>query len=74
MFREMRRKGQQLSAEECIEILNRGTSGVLALEGDDGYPYAVPLSYVYEDGRSEKKELRRDFYRPTDVKILMIAD
>ena len=51
MFREMRRKGQQLSAEECIEILNRGTSGVLALEGDDGYPYAVPLSYVYEDGR-----------------------
>ena len=51
MFREMRRKGQQLSAEECIEILNRGTSGILALEGDDGYPYAVPLSYVYEDGR-----------------------
>ena len=32
-------------------MLNRGTSGVLALAGDDGYPYAVPLSYLYEDGK-----------------------
>lgn len=46
MFREMRRKKQILSAEECIEILDNGTSGVLALLGDDGYPYALPISYV----------------------------
>lgn len=51
MFREMRRKRQQLSTEECEEILCRGTSGVLAAEGDGGYPYAVPLSYVYENGK-----------------------
>ena len=50
MFREMRRRGQQLTHEECIQVLNRGTSGVLAVLGDDGYPYAVPLSYAYEDG------------------------
>ena len=48
MFREMRRKGQALSESECTAILNRGTSGVLALSGDDGYPYAVPISYVYD--------------------------
>ena len=48
MFRDMRRKGQLLSREACEEVLRRGTSGVLALAGDDGYPYAVPLSYVYE--------------------------
>lgn len=48
MFREMRRKKQKLSEEMCAEILNRGTSGVLALEGDEGYPYAVPISYVYD--------------------------
>lgn len=48
MFREMRRKGQQLYSEECIAVLNRGTSGVLAVSGDDGYPYAVPLSYIYD--------------------------
>ena len=51
MFREMRRKRQELSKEECIAILGRATSGVLALAGDDGYPYAVPLSYVYADGK-----------------------
>ena len=51
MFREMRRFKQQLSAQACRELLQRGTSGVLAVSGDDGYPYAVPLSYVYEDGR-----------------------
>ncbi len=48
MFREMRRKKQALSQEECRAVLYRGTSGVLALSGDDGYPYAVPISYVYD--------------------------
>ena len=46
----MRRNRQQLSREECERILGRCTSGVLALSGDGGYPYAVPLSYVYTDG------------------------
>lgn len=50
MFRKMRRIKQQLTAEECETILNQSTSGVLALNGDGGYPYAVPLSYVYNDG------------------------
>ena len=47
MFREMRRKNQLLSEEETIKILKKGTSGVLAVLGDEGYPYAVPLSYIY---------------------------
>lgn len=51
MFREMRRKQQQLSPRENDEILRRCTSGVLAVAGDGGYPYAVPLSYVYQDGK-----------------------
>ena len=49
MFREMRRRKQLLSVRESIEILENGSSGVLALLGDDDYPYAVPLSYVYAD-------------------------
>lgn len=48
MFREMRRKSQKLSDAECAKLLSAGTSGVLALLGDGDYPYAVPLSYVYE--------------------------
>lgn len=51
MFREMRRWKQQLPQETAVEILNRNTSGILALSGDDDYPYAVPLSYVYTDGK-----------------------
>lgn len=51
MFREMRRTRQKLSQEEAEAILQRGTSGVLALSGDDGYPYAVPISYVYAEGK-----------------------
>ena len=51
MFREMRRKNQALSREETEAVLRRGTSGVLAVAGDGGYPYAVPLSYAYAEGK-----------------------
>lgn len=51
MFREMRRKQQIITPKKSIEILERGTSGVLALLGDEGYPYTIPLSYVYENSK-----------------------
>ncbi len=51
MFREMRRKKQLLSEAETIEILQSCTSGVLAVIGDNDYPYAVPLSFAYKDGK-----------------------
>ena len=50
-FREMRRKRQQLTEEKSIGILQKSTAGTLALLGDNGYPYAVPISYVYADGK-----------------------
>ena len=50
-FREMRRKRQLLPDEESIGILQESTSGTLALLGDGGYPYAVPISHVYVEGR-----------------------
>ena len=46
---KLQRKRQALPLETCEKILERGTSGVLALEGEEGYPYAVPLSYFYEN-------------------------
>ena len=51
MFRPMRRRGQEMPPEECEEALQSGSSGVLALLGDEGYPYAVPLSYAYHEGK-----------------------
>jgi nitroimidazol reductase NimA-like FMN-containing flavoprotein (pyridoxamine 5'-phosphate oxidase superfamily) len=47
MFREMRRGKQLLSMEDTVAVMNRCTNGVLACSGDEDYPYAVPLSYVY---------------------------
>ena len=51
MFREMRLKEQQLSNEEAISILKEMTHGTLAINGDGPYPYSVPVSFVYEDGK-----------------------
>jgi uncharacterized protein len=51
MFREMRRIKQLLSKEETNEILNACSSGVLGVNGDDGYPYTVPVNYIFKDDK-----------------------
>ena len=51
MFREMRRKKQKLTEKQCIDILKRAKTATLALHGNDGYPYSVPVNYVYLDGK-----------------------
>lgn len=51
MHREMRRKRQLLSTDETIAMLESATAGVLAVQGDDDYPYAVPLSFAYDEGK-----------------------
>ena len=52
MHRELMRKKQALPIEECAEILLSETRGVLAVNGDSGYPYAMPMNHFYfpEDG------------------------
>lgn len=47
----MRRHKQELSRDECVAILTDEPRGVLALLGDDDYPYAIPMSHVYVDGK-----------------------
>lgn len=51
MFRPMRRAKQQLPHEEALCILKEGNTGILALSGDDDYPYLVPLNYLYVEGK-----------------------
>jgi nitroimidazol reductase NimA-like FMN-containing flavoprotein (pyridoxamine 5'-phosphate oxidase superfamily) len=52
MFRELVRIKQALPQEECIAILQQELRGVLSVQGDDGYPYGMPLNHFYleEDG------------------------
>ena len=49
MFREMRRFKQKLSEEECLNILKNEKRGVLCVQGDDGYPYGVPIDFWYDE-------------------------
>ncbi|MGI6766761.1 MAG: pyridoxamine 5'-phosphate oxidase family protein [Lentihominibacter sp.] len=51
MFREMRRSDKLKTVNETIEILNACTNGVLSVNGEKGYPYGVPVSYVYNENQ-----------------------
>lgn len=47
MNREMRKKERQASQQAVKEMLLRGTEGTLSMHGDDGYPYGLPVNYIY---------------------------
>ncbi len=53
MFREMARPKQALTEEECIQLLKTLPRGVLAVLGDEDYPYALPMDHYYceDDGK-----------------------
>ena len=53
MFRELLRKKQKLSEDECIRLLKSELRGVLSVLGDDDYPYGMPINHYYceEDGK-----------------------
>ena len=49
MFRKMRRAEKKaIPNEETIRLLQESKRGVLAVAGDDDYPYAVPVNYYYD--------------------------
>ena len=49
MFRPVRKKANEISVEEAKKLLRESRRGVLAVNGDDGYPYAVPINYLYDE-------------------------
>lgn len=49
MFRKMARVKQQISEDECIELLKQEKRGVLSVLGDDDYPYGMPINHFYND-------------------------
>lgn len=56
-FYPMRRHKQQLSQKKCFEILEKGSSGTLALLDKQGFPYSVPLSYVFFPGKATEAQI-----------------
>lgn len=49
MFRPIRRKNKEISLEMAKSLLHSSRRGVLAVNGDNGYPYAVPINYIYDE-------------------------
>ena len=47
-FRQVTRQKQILPETECDEVLEQALRGVLAVNGDDGYPYALPINFYYD--------------------------
>ena len=49
MFRAIRKKKNEIDPGAAKALLHAERRGVLAVNGDDGYPYAVPINYVYDE-------------------------
>ena len=79
MFEEMRLKSQQLSDEETIALLDAGEYGVLSSISENGYPYGVPLNYIYDDGKiyvhsAMKGHKVKNFARESRVPFCVVAE
>ncbi len=48
MFRDIRKKKNQISTEAAEQLLREARRGVLAVNGREGYPYAIPINYYYD--------------------------
>ena len=51
MRKEMRRKERQMSEKDALKALEKAEWGTFCVNGDDGYPYGVPVNYVFKDGK-----------------------
>ncbi|MBR3005007.1 MAG: pyridoxamine 5'-phosphate oxidase family protein, partial [Lachnospiraceae bacterium] len=49
MFRKLTRVKQEISREECVKVLKEAPRGVLSVLGDDGYPYGMPMNFLYDE-------------------------
>ena len=49
MFRSIRKKRNEISTDEAKELLRCSRRGILAVNGDNGYPYAIPINYLYDE-------------------------
>ena len=80
MFRDVVRKKQAMTREACIELLTQQSRGVLAVQGDEGYPYAVPTNHFYdpESGmllfHSGKSGHKVDAFRNSDKVSYCVTD
>lgn len=52
MFRPLRKKKNEIGTDAAKNLLHSSRRGVLAVNGDDGYPYAIPINYFYDEANN----------------------
>ena len=56
MFRPIRKKRNDIGIEAAEQLLLHCRRGVLAMNGVEGYPYAIPINYYFD------KEARKIYF------------
>ena len=49
MFKPIRKKINEIDRAATEVLLTSNRRGILALNGDNGYPYAIPINYFYDN-------------------------
>ena len=49
MFKPIRKKINEIDRAATEALLTSNRRGVLAMNGDNGYPYAIPINYFYDN-------------------------
>ena len=49
MFKPIRKKINEIDRTATEALLTSNRRGILAMNGDNGYPYAIPINYFYDN-------------------------
>lgn len=49
MFREIRRSKNKITDENIKNLLKNTRIGIFSVNGDCGYPYAIPMNFLYDE-------------------------
>lgn len=64
MFRKVRKIKNEITTEEAKELLRNNKRAAFSVNGDNGYPYAIPINFYYDEEEnkiyfhSAKKDIR----------------
>lgn len=53
MFRKIRKIKNEIDNDAVDSLLHSCRRGVLSMNGEDGYPYAIPVNYYYDEANQK---------------------
>ena len=77
MFRKVRKIKNEIPLEEAKVLLRNNRRAAFSVNGDDGYPYTIPINFYYDEGEnriyfhSAKKGYKIDSIKASDKVCFM---